>query len=185
MTTHTTLPPPLPLPLRTPEPALALSLAASSQPNRGDLIHSALSSPLVARPPLLSARSFPGSSASASMPPADSTPAQATRPALRSVQTSANLNLASSSPASGSAMELEGEGCASASGSGAGGASGSDSSSVKKRRRTTPEELKILEDAYLVNNLPSSEERAVLAERTGMGVRGVQIWVSRGVPKRG
>lgn len=41
-------------------------------------------------------------------------------------------------------------------------------SEQKKRRRTSPEELKILEDAYLVNTLPSSEDRTRLAERTGM-----------------
>lgn len=49
----------------------------------------------------------------------------------------------------------------------------------KKRRRTSAEELRILEDAYVVNTLPSSEERARLAERTGMTPRAVQIWVSR------
>jgi hypothetical protein len=48
----------------------------------------------------------------------------------------------------------------------------------KKRRRTSAEELKILEDAYVVNTLPSSEERTRLAERTGMTPRAVQIWVS-------
>jgi hypothetical protein len=48
----------------------------------------------------------------------------------------------------------------------------------KKRRRTSAEELKILEDAYMVNTLPSSEERTRLAERTGMTARAVQIWVS-------
>ncbi|KAJ9098702.1 hypothetical protein QFC21_004350 [Naganishia friedmannii] len=50
------------------------------------------------------------------------------------------------------------------------------SSEQKKRRRTSPEELKILEDAYLVNTLPSSEDRTRLAERTGMTPRAVQIW---------
>ncbi|KAJ9122582.1 hypothetical protein QFC22_002011 [Naganishia vaughanmartiniae] len=49
-------------------------------------------------------------------------------------------------------------------------------SEQKKRRRTSPEELKILEDAYLVNTLPSSEDRTRLAERTGMTPRAVQIW---------
>ncbi|GHJ87452.1 hypothetical protein NliqN6_3854 [Naganishia liquefaciens] len=48
--------------------------------------------------------------------------------------------------------------------------------SHKKRRRTSAEELKILEDAYRVNTLPSSEERQRLAERTGMTARAVQIW---------
>jgi hypothetical protein len=50
--------------------------------------------------------------------------------------------------------------------------------SSKKRRRTSPEELQVLEEAYEENCLPSSEERARLAGRTGMSTRAVQIWVS-------
>lgn len=46
----------------------------------------------------------------------------------------------------------------------------------KRRRRTSPQELQILEEAYKVNTLPSSEERSRLAKRTGMSARAVQIW---------
>lgn len=46
----------------------------------------------------------------------------------------------------------------------------------KRRRRTSPQELQILEEAYKVNALPSSEERIRLSQRTGMSPRAVQIW---------
>lgn len=59
--------------------------------------------------------------------------------------------------------------------------SSSLTSTGKKRRRTSPEELKVLEEAYERNQLPTSEERVRLADRTGMSTRAVQIWVSGGV----
>jgi hypothetical protein len=59
--------------------------------------------------------------------------------------------------------------------------SSSLTSTGKKRRRTSPEELKVLEEAYERNQLPTSEERVRLADRTGMSTRAVQIWVSSGV----
>jgi hypothetical protein len=51
-------------------------------------------------------------------------------------------------------------------------------STGKKRRRTSPEELMVLEEAYVRNQLPTSDERARLAGQTGMSTRAVQIWVS-------
>lgn len=51
-------------------------------------------------------------------------------------------------------------------------------STGKKRRRTSPEELMVLEEAYVRNQLPTSDERARLASQTGMSTRAVQIWVS-------
>jgi hypothetical protein len=56
--------------------------------------------------------------------------------------------------------------------------SSSLTSTGKKRRRTSPQELKVLEEAYERNQLPTSEERVRLADRTGMSTRAVQIWVS-------
>lgn len=49
---------------------------------------------------------------------------------------------------------------------------------AKKRRKTSPRELEILEEAFKENALPSTAERVRLSGRTGMSVRGVQIWVS-------
>ncbi|GAA5862983.1 hypothetical protein JCM3774_006710 [Rhodotorula dairenensis] len=46
----------------------------------------------------------------------------------------------------------------------------------KRRRRTTPAELAILESEYRVKPRPDPIERAHLAERLGMTVRAVQVW---------
>lgn len=46
----------------------------------------------------------------------------------------------------------------------------------KKRRRTTPEELAVLEAAFAVNPLPSQMERSQLASRVGMTGRALQVW---------
>ncbi|KAG0666687.1 hypothetical protein C6P46_004354 [Rhodotorula mucilaginosa] len=46
----------------------------------------------------------------------------------------------------------------------------------KRRRRTTPAELAILEAEYRVKPRPDPIERAHLAERLGMTVRAVQVW---------
>lgn len=54
--------------------------------------------------------------------------------------------------------------------------SSTSSAQGKRRRRTSPQELQILEEAYKVNALPSSEERIRLSQRTGMSPRAVQIW---------
>lgn len=56
---------------------------------------------------------------------------------------------------------------------------GMSMSTGKKRRRTSPEELRLLEEAYERNQLPTSEERGRLAGSTGMSTRAVQIWVGR------
>ena len=58
------------------------------------------------------------------------------------------------------------------------GSSSMSMSTGKKRRRTSPEELMVLEEAYERNQLPTSEERSRLAGQTGMSARAVQIWVS-------
>lgn len=46
----------------------------------------------------------------------------------------------------------------------------------KKRRRTTPAELAILEHEFRVNARPDPLERARIAERLGMTARAVQVW---------
>ncbi|GAA5989127.1 hypothetical protein JCM10908_001170 [Rhodotorula pacifica] len=46
----------------------------------------------------------------------------------------------------------------------------------KRRRRTTPAELAILESEYRVKPRPDPIERAHLAERLGMTVRAIQVW---------
>lgn len=42
------------------------------------------------------------------------------------------------------------------------------SESKKRRRRTTPNELQVLEEEYVKNPLPSASKRAEIAERVGM-----------------
>ncbi|TNY17874.1 homeobox domain-containing protein, partial [Rhodotorula diobovata] len=46
----------------------------------------------------------------------------------------------------------------------------------KKRRRTTPAELNILEHEFRSNMRPDPLERARIAERLGMTARAVQVW---------
>lgn len=46
----------------------------------------------------------------------------------------------------------------------------------KRRRRTTPAELAILENEFRLKPRPDPIERAHLAERLGMTVRAVQVW---------
>jgi hypothetical protein len=47
----------------------------------------------------------------------------------------------------------------------------------KRRRRTTPAELAILETEFRANPRPDPQERARIAERLGMTVRAVQVWL--------
>lgn len=46
----------------------------------------------------------------------------------------------------------------------------------KRRRRTSPQELAILEVAFQANPLPTQPQRAQLASRVGMTGRAVQVW---------
>jgi hypothetical protein len=46
----------------------------------------------------------------------------------------------------------------------------------KKRQRATPDQLSILEEAFLVNNSPNAKLREMIAERIRMTERSVQIW---------
>lgn len=46
----------------------------------------------------------------------------------------------------------------------------------KRRRRTTPEQLTILEAAFVENPLPSQAQRAQLAARVDMTGRALQVW---------
>lgn len=46
----------------------------------------------------------------------------------------------------------------------------------KKRMRTTPEQLRILNKEFLTNSMPSSTARIQLAKRLGMSARAVQVW---------
>ncbi|TIB62994.1 hypothetical protein E3P77_03669 [Wallemia ichthyophaga] len=48
--------------------------------------------------------------------------------------------------------------------------------SRKRRRRTTPQELQLLEEEYLRNPLPSASKRAEIAQNVGMSSRNVQVW---------
>ncbi|KAI8847937.1 Homeodomain-like protein, partial [Chytridium lagenaria] len=45
-----------------------------------------------------------------------------------------------------------------------------------KRRRTTKDELDVLEAFFTKTPLPTSAERQQLAETTGMTLRAVQVW---------
>jgi len=47
---------------------------------------------------------------------------------------------------------------------------------MKKRNRTSPEQLLILEEAFLKNPTPNGQTRDILAERVDMSPRSVQIW---------
>lgn len=46
----------------------------------------------------------------------------------------------------------------------------------KKRQRATPDQLSILEEAFLVNNSPNAKMREMIADRIRMTERSVQIW---------
>jgi hypothetical protein len=46
----------------------------------------------------------------------------------------------------------------------------------RKRMRMTPEQLKVLQKAFLQNPMPSASCRSLLAKRLGMNCRSVQIW---------
>jgi hypothetical protein len=46
----------------------------------------------------------------------------------------------------------------------------------KKRRRTSPEELDILENTFKVDPMPNQALRQQLAQQLGMTPRRVQIW---------
>lgn len=47
---------------------------------------------------------------------------------------------------------------------------------VKHRRRTTPEQFRVLEESFLQNPKPSNQHRKALADMLGMTTRGVQVW---------
>jgi hypothetical protein len=46
----------------------------------------------------------------------------------------------------------------------------------KKRLRTTPEQLRILNKEFLVEQMPNASARGVLAKKVGMTPRAVQVW---------
>ena len=46
----------------------------------------------------------------------------------------------------------------------------------KKRTRTTPEQLRILQKAFSSDPMPNSSNRMILAKRLGMNARAVQVW---------
>lgn len=46
----------------------------------------------------------------------------------------------------------------------------------KKRQRTTPEQLGVLEKYFLTDQMPSHQNRIELARKLGMSTRRVQIW---------
>ena len=50
------------------------------------------------------------------------------------------------------------------------------SSQKRKRMRMTPEQLKVLQKAFVQNPMPSASCRSLLAQRLGMDCRSVQIW---------
>ncbi|KAK9710279.1 hypothetical protein K7432_008530 [Basidiobolus ranarum] len=52
----------------------------------------------------------------------------------------------------------------------------STNSPAKKRTRATPEQLLILEEAFMTNISPNSKVREALAERINMSERSIQIW---------
>ncbi|EJU01552.1 homeobox-domain-containing protein [Dacryopinax primogenitus] len=47
---------------------------------------------------------------------------------------------------------------------------------IKRRRRTTPEELSVLEAEYAKNTLPDAKNRVRIGQMTNMSARSVQIW---------
>lgn len=46
----------------------------------------------------------------------------------------------------------------------------------KKRQRATPDQLGVLEEAFLINQSPNAKMRELIAERIRMTERSVQIW---------
>jgi Homeodomain len=46
----------------------------------------------------------------------------------------------------------------------------------KKRQRATPDQLSVLEEAFLLNQSPNAKMRELIAERIRMTERSVQIW---------
>lgn len=46
----------------------------------------------------------------------------------------------------------------------------------KKRQRATPEQLVVLEEAFIVNPSPNAKMREMIADRIRMTERSVQIW---------
>ncbi|PJF19750.1 hypothetical protein PSACC_00388 [Paramicrosporidium saccamoebae] len=46
----------------------------------------------------------------------------------------------------------------------------------KKRTRTTPEQLRILQKAFSADSMPNSSARLTLAKKLGMNARAVQVW---------
>lgn len=69
---------------------------------------------------------------------------------------------------------------------------GADSLNKKKRQRTSPEQLAILEQIFQTDKMPNQQTRVHLADQLGMSSRRVQIWfqnkrakVKRGVSKEG
>lgn len=46
----------------------------------------------------------------------------------------------------------------------------------KKRTRTTPEQLRILQKAFQVDPMPNSTSRQLLSKKLGMNARAVQVW---------
>jgi len=53
---------------------------------------------------------------------------------------------------------------------------GSDSLNKKKRQRTSPEQLAILEQIFQTDKMPNQQTRVHLADQLGMSSRRVQIW---------
>ncbi|KZT50253.1 homeobox-domain-containing protein, partial [Calocera cornea HHB12733] len=47
---------------------------------------------------------------------------------------------------------------------------------IKRRRRTTPEELAVLEAEYAKCTLPDAKNRVRIGQMTNMSARSVQIW---------
>jgi len=67
-----------------------------------------------------------------------------------------------------------------------------DQHNKKKRQRTSPDQLAILEQIFQTDKMPSQQTRVQLADQLGMSSRRVQIWfqnkrakVKRGVSKSG
>lgn len=62
-----------------------------------------------------------------------------------------------------------------------------DQSNKKKRQRTSPDQLAILEQIFQTDKMPSQQTRVQLADQLGMSSRRVQIWFQnkRAKVKRG
>jgi hypothetical protein len=52
----------------------------------------------------------------------------------------------------------------------------------KKRQRATPDQLSVLEEAFLINQSPNAKMRELIAERIRMTERSVQIWFQNRYP---